>query len=531
MKRTILCLALALLLGLSPAAFAEGGEEDPWAAAFDGTARLRLTPVPLNVEALAGENQTVRLLDISPDGKTLLCAIEETITIEPEVTESRESQEGTKVRRSTPRGSMPGLRARTEPRTETTLCLGLVRDGVLTPVGINAEKGDGNPYGALETVQDNLPWRPATGVFSWSADGRYVTFSNIEQAWSGGRTLQVPVVDTAAAEMWLADSYPAKAVNEEGYGLVFLNRMSRDGTYVYYLLTEVASGQRVFRFCRCAPEGGGKEVLWEMPFSGNGSFFSLMSSTDLIETADGSWLLTCTAGDRTLGKVCTMVVRFAPLGPFWTAEMRSTGIPIGIYPKRFTRSAASEYGVILMRNVNATQARLTSEGEPEVPAWYGLSEHVNLLRILPGEDFAFDSWYLQRTGEDPSNLAFVSGSEYLRYIQAMLSGYASDPPAGYDPRKLMNHPLPMISRVCLSPDGRYALLAVTVRNDDLNLLFCLVRLETMEIRTVDAGKDYNAEYFAMDYSLTRTDITWNPDGTLLIQSSSDRLEAFRLEVW
>ncbi len=228
-----------------------------------------------------------------------------------------------------------------------------------------------------------------------------------------------------------------------------------------------------------------------------------------------------------------MAIRFAPIGKIWMAEFRTTSVPDqALEPARFTRSPASGYGAVLLRTRN--QMIANEDAAAIYQRQFSLLSHVNLLRILPGEEFSFDSWYLQRTGEDPADLAFVSAEEYLRYIRNQLAGFMSDPPADFDAAALIRHPLPQVWNLCLSPDGRYALMAVCVNNEDWDRLFVLVRLETMEIRPVEAPEGLINETLMVNSVFSRSagpGMTWNPDGTLLIwNQESGQFETFRLDV-
>ena len=82
--------------------------------------------------------------------------------------------------------------------------------------------------------------------------------------------------------------------------------------------------------------------------------------------------------------------------------------------------------------------------------------------------------------------------------------------------------------VCLSPDGYYALVYYT--HFETNF-FCLISLEDMQVRPVDAPEEIREStligLLSADY---RPRMSWNADGTLLIlNTDTDRTEAFRLE--
>ena len=531
MKKT-LCLSLAVLLCLSalPRTAAGEGEKDPWAAAFDGTARLRLTPAPEAGALPAVEGRELTLLDLSPDGKTALCLVKETIVIEPEPAGSQESPAGEGTRRL----YSPGFRLRTSgPRTETVYGLGLVRDRTLTPVVINPDRGVGDPHDAWRRVQSLLPGLPGTEGFSWSADGRYITFSDVRNALIGESNManmNVPVIDTAAGEMWFADSYQDNNLFREGFGVVYLSKMSRDGRYVFWLAREQGEESWVYRFCRRAPEGGAREVLCEIPWQDREFGFRLMTSSDLFEEADGSWVLSGVL-DRSKGALGTnALVRFAPAGETWTAETQSTGISIRVESIRFDRSAASGSGVMALVDRNSTSlgaaTGMYDDGAMHYTQ-YALG-CLNLLRILPGETPAWDVWHLEQTGEDA---VLASGEASLRYIRALVAGEEVSPPEDFDIIAWVRNPPPLICNACLSPDGRYALLTVQASRE---WRFYLAQLETMEVRPVYARRglaDMRLAVTTPQSKKYRPGMVWNPDGTLLIMNEFGAVEGFRLETW
>ena len=531
MKRAF-SLAFALLLSLSVFAGTAVAEEgrDPWAAAFNGTAKLMLMPVtmPIDLEELFPdrENKSVVFLDLSPDGQTLLCRVKETTDIEPEESGEKENGEN----KSTTRTSLPGLSVKASPRTtETDIYLALIRNGELIPVRPNPERGDGDPHGVLNRVLDNIGYLPGLEGFSWSADGRYFTFSDMRRSRTETTVnLNVPVVDTITGEIWLADSYQSRNIFQDDFGQVYLSRMSRDGDYVYYLMMENDDDHRVYRFCRCASEGGAKEILCDIPWTEEGRPFTLLSSSNLVEMSDGSWEMIAADGDSPRFTDTTVLIRFEPSEKNWSVRTTSTGITFRLEPNRFALSAVSGYGVLAMIDRNST----TPADAIEVQSFhdYGLYSYVNLVRILPGEDCLCDTWYLQHKDEESMELEFVSGEEYLRCFQIMMTGDSAEPPADYDPKELMRHPLPTVFNVCLSPDGQYALLAVNVAYGSWELY--LMQLKTMKVRLVEtwhpgvASAALSVSAYSNNYW---PGMVWNPDGTLLIMNEFGYLEPFCLE--
>ncbi len=521
--RKFLSLSIVLILCLSAiSAIAEAPASSAWAAAFDGAARLILTPVPLPCEIPEDENREIKLLGLSPDGKTLLCRVRETVISEPQENSGSESLTGSQL---------AGRNRGNTQAAETLVYLALIRDGEFIPVHPNAERGDGDPYGTLDKVM-NFPRRLSGAEdFSWSADSRYLTCSNVMIACvEPTYSLDVPVVDTLSGELWLAASYQNKNRLLNGFGQVLLCRMSRNSDFIYYLLLANESDSFVYQFCRCAPEGGSVEILCDIPWNEEGKPFTLTSSSNLLETDDGSWLITATDRNGRYREDCTVFIRFAPSGDGWSADMRSTGIPRRLTPARFSWSDVSGYGLFVMLDTYATEN--ANDSTPSVSVdLYDLYNHVNLVRTLPGAEFIGDSWYLRRMGENPADLVLVSGEEYLQFFQSVVAGGDFNPPADYDPEELRRHPLPLIFNACLFPDGQYALLAVNVHPEEIWQFF-LLRLATMEICPVNAPAGLASQMLAIS-PISRGNwpcMVWNADGTLLIFNSSGNLETFRVEV-
>ena len=535
MKRAF-SLAFVLFLSLSVFAGTAAAEDgsDPWAAAFNGTAKLMLMPTTvLSIDSQKlfsdRENTDVKFLDLSPDGQTLLCRVRETTEIEPE--ESGEKENG--GNKSTTRTSLPGLKVNASLKTtETVIYLALIRDGELIPVRPNPERGDGDPHEVLNRVLENIGYLPGLEGFSWSADGRYFTFSNVmrtrvEKSFS----LNVPVVDTISGEIWLADSYQCKNIFQDDFGQVLLSRMSRDGRYVYYLMLERTEDFWVYRFCRCAPEGGRRETLCDIPWTDDGSPITLLSGSNLLEMPDGSWEMTAADGDRPRFSDSGVLIRFVPSGEAWTVQAHATGISCALEPTCFALSPVSGYGVLVTVDNNSTYDSMNNLSDDSYISLFGLFGRVNLVRILPGDEIQYDTWYLRRRGEeDSAEVEFASGEEYLRWIQARMAGANPEPPADYDPKESIRNHLPFVFNVCLSPDGQYAFLAVNMGSGSWG--FYLAQLETMEVRPVETWRPGIASG-----ALSRSAIAsrywpgmvWNPDGTLLIMNESGFLEPFRLE--
>ena len=116
--KKVICMALTLLLCLSALNPFPAVASDPLADAFQGSGRIILEET--NWQGMPDpevlKNATLGFLDLSPDGKTMLCLQAE----------------------ETPTGDAIGYH------------LSLIRDKEIIPVTVNAGRGDGDPYGKIE---------------------------------------------------------------------------------------------------------------------------------------------------------------------------------------------------------------------------------------------------------------------------------------------------------------------------------------------------------------------------------------------
>ena len=492
-------------------------------AAFASGETLRLTPVDMPA-ASPGEDWMA--VDLSPDGKTVLW--------------------------------------RHKGKEESSLCL--TRGEEKIPVAFNDALGVGDPYGKAPLFSSLFfGYAPGYEGFSWSEDGRLVTFSSAKAATDKMKSPDINMIDTETGDLYLADTYMdfREAVKSENagssnYGITLLNRIDRSGRYCYYL--RLVSGG--YALCRCPVAGGPPEVLH---VSADNSF-SPCSYSMLWETADGSWLLTGINGKASGRNLRYTVVRFSPSGNGWKAE--SVPLPV-VYGKwainSASRSAASGYGLINFRYALAgsvSSNALTSgdtvqdtETAGRLEVLSSLLRHVGLMRFLPGEDPKYDIWYLQKTGGDGPGVELLPAEEFLwlfhrNYNETptlfetveMMKWVPEDPdaylPDGYTPEDAMadlrGEKLLNIACAVISPDGYYALINAGAKDWEDPPLY-LVSLDTMQIRPVSAPAGVGG-FYLQSGSMTSDFpplIRWNEDGTLLIldQTEENRMttHTYRLE--
>ena len=530
MKR-ILCLVLAVLLCIVAWTLSASAEETEETGKngpddlFSGTGALRL--VRADCEAMPGQMpetdiNIVKFLDVSPDGKTgiyVMCT--ETPVDESDLhnaeTETVEASVSVSLPGRTKRGSSPKM------KQDYQLCL--FRGGQLIPVRPNAGRGDGDPSGKLDTFL-NYVWEllPAREGISWSADGRYAVLSCLEWAHSGCN-INLPVVDTAAGEIWFADGVSG----ETAAGMMLLNRFGRSGDYIYYLAATSAEKQWVYRFCRVAAEGGEREILYEMP-AGKEDEFKISTFSNITEAADGRWLL---LGEKEEGSTkYDTVVRLIPSAGGWSAETTVTPLPCALMmPVTFHYSPVSGYGLMTLANVydrQRSEMAAAEEGHSIAAVTMNIANRVNLLRLIPEADFRYDVWYLRMAGSDPETLEAVPAEAYLQYIVMRMMQQIPEYPEGFSPEDAVRNPIPTVCSECVSPDGRYALLCV--RYFDYSMY--MMDLATMEIRYVESpegaagaqlleGPPYGGR--------NRPGMIWRPDGTIMIAMNDGTTELFRLE--
>ncbi len=541
----MLYLVIAAVVFCSFAA-AEGDGGNDLSAAFrrEGTPRLvpyfSLNQMP-PVEMEEGSSLT-GFLGLSPDGKTILCMMGTTTEIDvPQETSAEKTAEKARISNTLPGRKQQSGNTKNRKMTETLYQPCMIRDGKVIPIRLNAERGDGDPHGMLENDMGYISnWGViGTDGISWSSDGRFVTFSNLVRTRFGNQHMDVPVADTAAGEAWLAQSY-VKNFLIEGGGTVYISRMDRNGDYVYYLAHEYDDQDgAAYHFCRTTPEGKDREILYRVfPVPGWG--FELLSSSRMTQAADGSWLLTCIDGTGREKTDEHLMVRLAPSGGEWTAEKYPTGIARGMSVMQFEYSAASGYGFMIMRNTNAMtmdQAVLTESASGINTIAAGITDRVNLVRWLPGEPMACDTWYMRRTGEGPADVEMVSGEEYRRYARGLLADGENLPeiPGDFDEKEAIVNPVPMIGGICLSPDGRYALMDVCFRDWERGThRLYLLDVETMDVRPVEAPEGTAGELLIANSLLADRHfpqgMIWNPDGTILINTQYAGIQFFRMEV-
>ncbi len=567
--RKILCIMMAVFLyfgGITGVygALAEETESDMLSAAFSGQKTLVLVPaaLPVSPRTTAESGAVQNYFGISPDGKTILYLVseEQTIRVDPKENEtelkdedSKENNEsGSQNKDSTGDNetgsesavllSRPGMRRKKEknPNEKTVLTrqLYLYRGGQLIPIRISSDRGDGDPYGKLADLSAYSYGIPSSEGISWSADGRYVTFSALQRNLSyasAGSDTGVPVIDTVSEEAWMADSFNDSNIFEDHYGYVLLSKMSRDGAYVYYLAMTKEDGIYQYQFCRRGTENGEKEILCRNPAVDRPDY-DLYSTSDLFEAADGSWILLGKNTGRTYTgrNSYTVLVRFVSSGEVWRCEVRNTMIPMATQPVRFSYSASSGYGLAVLANLNSYSAaqRAEMETQQEISAPYLAMQRVNLVRFRQGENFPYDIWYLRKNGNSPEDVEMVPAEEYLRYIQLRMLGSAPEAPNGFDAKEAFRNPVPHIRNICISPDGQYAMLYVRFTDEQADRLY-LLQVETMEVRLVGTPEDLvsiNLAAASMMGNAFAPRMIWNDDGTLVIEKENDTIGFYRLAV-
>ncbi|MCR5297353.1 MAG: hypothetical protein K6E17_08065 [Clostridiales bacterium] len=431
------------------------------------------------------------------------------------------------------------------------------RDGKSIPMTLNLTKGVGDPNGSERYLVVRLDAQPSWEGLSWSADGHYVAFSELEFVLKYLKSINVPVLDTETGEIYLADSF-ARKTQEEDYGLVLLSRIDRTGRYLYYLVqTSGDDGFSHYCFCRCPVSGGNREILCDMVVDENAAF-SYSSGSTLFETGDGDWLLAGVKGRSNAKDARLALIRFSDSWWGWTYRVTSLGIPSSIWSYALPSwSASSGYGLFCLENILArqvsAQSSIAQSGTENSRLIQGMVERVSLARILPGENSGADVWYMIRTGESDDSVKLLPAEGFLNAVRIMKNPQPDDEkeqlrewfsafgeerdgsvfPKGYDYETYRDEMNRLLHATCaaVSPDGYYALVnAGTLGHYRLYL----VSLETMEVLPVEAPEGVggtNLSYSPIGAGY-KPGIVWNGDGTLLIQhtGTDSDVHAYRMEV-
>ena len=488
-------------------------------AAFAAGEPLRLVPVELPA-ASPGEDWIA--IGLSPDGQTVLW---------------RKTDKETRL---------------------SSLCL--TRGDKVIPVVFNKDRGVGDPNNKDTLFSNDLFWlTPGEEGLSWSADGRLAALSDVYAATQRIQSPDVALIDTETGDLYLADSYACRGIDgrvedmdSPNLGVVVASRIDRSGKYCYYLRLLFNAGS--IAFCRVPVEGGKPEILAEIPRDENQPYGVSALST-LTEDADGSWVLSGVNGNEsTLNPIALRLslIRFSPSGDTWTASVTPTLLQSSHWKYgTFFLSPVSGYGIALLQNPYAglslaqTSTAETADALKQSLSLSHLTSNVSLLRFRPGETVPYDYWWMRMTGENQDVPEMAHGEPFLWSVK-LKSGIISEDEqaesAGWIPQLDENY-LPegydgnahsrgegwsTMQRVCLSPDGYYALVYYT--HFETNF-FCLISLEDMQVRPVDAPEEIREStligLLSADY---RPRMSWNADGTLLIlNTDTDRTEAFRLE--
>ena len=93
----------------------------------------------------------------------------------------------------------------------------------------------------------------------------------------------------------------------------------------------------------------------------------------------------------------------------------------------------------------------------------------------------------------------------------------------------------MSGGICLSPDGRYALMDVRFRDWERGThRLYLLDVETMDVRPVEAPEGTAGDLLIANSVVADRHfpqgMIWNPDGTILINTQYSGIQFFRMEV-
>lgn len=507
----MLCLSFMNVLADSPA----GARDAELDKIFAGNGVIRLEEIELNPGELSGP---ICAIDLSPDGRTVLWRYED-----------GDGNKGVAM---------------------------VLEDGTAIPVHFNPSMGIGDPYEKENSInglfrQDRFPGLEG---LSWSPDGRYITFS-YPKGIQENRSADVPVLDTATGDVYLADSYVRKA-SEDGFGLVTAAQISRDGESIFYLLAYTTIGQTHYQFCKCTIHGSDKQVLYDA-LQDEQVPFEIGTYSILTEAADGSWLLLGHNGElrQNPKRRCISLIHFIPSEGGWTLKTHSLHVPSAMKYSYAPWSLASGYGLFCISPPNEMHSSsLVSQFNIQQELISDIPRYINLVRVLPGEDFPSDVWYMMETS---NGAEMLPAEDYLWSLKMLGKSYEESEqeeiqrrvseimertgkdgvapidlaPDGYSKDTYLESMEFRLTVTCISqsPDGYYALVNAGHRAE---FKLYLVSLETMQVRPVEApegigGMVLSDSPFGGGYSPS---MIWNEDGTLLIQDNNNpsQTRAFRL---
>lgn len=379
--------------------------------------------------------------------------------------------------------------------------LAALRGNILTLLLEAQDRGVADTYGNLERYMDDIVGAGLVGEEGvvWSPDGRYAVITNARDVLMTMRFIVDPIlIDTQTGEIFLTATYPDKLL--DGGAAVTQARFDGTGRYLYYLLYGYYGNNKcaLMRYDLLNDE---TILCYDGP--------QLAYYPSLCELSDGCLLALLDVFGSDLA--CGLNV-YAQEAGGWRNDPQVFSLPARcFYPRSLAYAANSDYALItglLYRSLPAL-----------------------LMRLQPGSGFAGreDYWAIESLrGRAATRLTAAQVEAEFASIQTDL-GTGSDADALSD---LLGSKYVSIHRACLSPDGHYALLYCSGKDDTGAdaYAFLLLRLEDMALVPVQADPQLLMGAAASPSAgpLYAPGVSWCADGTLLILGE-EGVKAYRLQ--
>ncbi len=432
----------------------------------------------------------------------------------------------------------------------------LIRDGKMIELSLAPERGAGDPYEKLEyEAQWLMQLLPGPEGPSWSPDSRYLLLTSQENALKRNIAMDLVVLDAQTGEIFLEQAYYGgsmergdflETLQSPDFGSVVEARYDSTSRYIYFV-ARLNTFSVSFGLYRYSLADRRTELLME-------NLGIAHTGRILYEARDGAWLLMLSSDNGNSNQSADVIRWFRPdAGSSWlitflsggeTQDSFQRGIRDGaIRTIQACYSPKTGFGLILTGSqvasqmTNLAQTSTTASREVAIasvsPSIYATPR---LNRITPDEIDPNKYWELTGDMTDPSSLCL---SEFDEELMALITRFAQgedlsdaerEPLSAYSQQKVRN-PQPRINCLCISPDGRLALLSISESIYEKGV-FCLVDLMTMALYPVESPEELGpVPYASPYYAEFQPGMVWNDDGTLLIYTTSDRaVHAWRLEV-
>ena len=324
--------------------------------------------------------------------------------------------------------------------------------GQYSLVSPNFQRSVPDTYGNLAKYGEYLTSRPLgligeEGVV-YSHDGRYAAIYSYRIGIVNANFFLDPIlIDLSTGDVFLTATYENKPV-KGNCGVVAAACFSPDDAYFYYMLYGNTTDDRcgLYRYDLAAQT---TQLCCSLRY--------MVDSPHLIAFSDGAIYAT---EDVMSTKEPTGIVEMREKGGTWTVTRRSFTLNHAMwYPRQLYGSAST--GTLLMSGMTPLSANVAFMAVRPQAGWEGFDRY-----------YAFDR---------STNQVIEIPSDQMEAV--LRSGL--DPETNQFSAALL--PYWTIQRLCLSPDGRYALTLVRSGEEAALLMVRLSTLEVRQVRGLDAS--------------------------------------------